>query len=351
MAVIAQWQDRPDAVAALVDAAAVGQFDHIAAQLRARQLEDEAVATRCAELTAQGITLVEVEPRRYDSGPARPLDGLRPADSPAGTELSAELHAQCPGHAAYVRADYYEADVVDDEDQPEELELHVIYLCTDADRYGHVSRYGSPPPRRPGPPDDGDGDADDAENAAAQWQARQDEARRVERRELIRLNKEADAAQQVRREFLHQCLTAKSRHKAMTAWALSQVINRDPHLQPLGRRVLPALTDPDRNPRPRPPRSRRRRTRQPARRPALGARGLRQRGRPPPRRPPGQLPLPGRVPCAPAGHRLHPGRRGTAHPHERHRPTSRPTPTQQPADTDQSADESAGEQDQEVTAA
>jgi len=32
----------------------------------------------------------------------------------------------------------------------------------------------------------------------------------------------------VRREFLRQCTTVKSRHKAMAAWALSQVVNRDP---------------------------------------------------------------------------------------------------------------------------
>lgn len=156
------------------------------------------------------------------------MDALRPADSPTGTELSAELHAGCPGHAAYVSAEYYEAYVIDDEDRPEELNLYVVYLCLDADRYGHPHRYRDTPARRPAPPDGGGGDANDAENAAAEWQARQDEARRTERRNLIRLNKEADAAETVRREFLRQCTTVKSRHKAMAAWALSQVVHRDP---------------------------------------------------------------------------------------------------------------------------
>lgn len=32
----------------------------------------------------------------------------------------------------------------------------------------------------------------------------------------------------MRREFLRQCTTVKSRHKAMAAWALSQVVHRDP---------------------------------------------------------------------------------------------------------------------------
>lgn len=52
LAVIAAFQDQPHAVAQLIAAAAEGRIDHIAAQLRARQVEDEAVATRCAELAA-----------------------------------------------------------------------------------------------------------------------------------------------------------------------------------------------------------------------------------------------------------------------------------------------------------
>ena len=213
LAVIAAWQDQPDAVAALIRAAADGQLDHKAAQLRARQIEDEAVATRCAELAAQAITVVQVEPRRYDAGPARPLDALRPADTPPGTELNQSHHAGCPGHAAYVSADYYEADPDDDadEDQPDELELTVVYLCTDPDRYGHWPRHGNPATHRPTP--DHDDGADDG-SAAAEWQARREDARRAERRALIRANKEADAAETVRREFLHQCVTVKSRHKA-----------------------------------------------------------------------------------------------------------------------------------------
>ena len=226
LAVIAQYQDEPDAVAALVQAAEHGQLEHVAAQLRAQQLEDEAVAKRCAELVAQGVTVVQDEPARYGTGPARRLDALRPADTPPGTELEESDHAGCPGHAAYVSADYYEAETTDDEDLPDELDLSIAYLCTDAERYGHWPRYGNRAAHRP-TPDGDDNDNDDEASAAAERQARQDEARRAERRALIRLNKEADAAETVRREYLHQCVTVKSRHKAMAAWALSQVVNRD----------------------------------------------------------------------------------------------------------------------------
>ena len=308
LAVIAQHQDHPDAVAALIDAADKGQFDHVAARLRARQLEDEAVAKRCAELTAQRVTVVDEEPSRHGTGPARPLDALRPADTTIGTELTAELHAGCPGHAAYVSADYYDADP--DEDRAEELDLHVAYLCTDADHYGHLPRYRDAVPR-PAPPGE---DATDAE----QKQARAAETRRAERRDLIRLNKEADAATQVRRQYLHQCLTAKSLHKAMAAWALAQVVYRDPTYSRWASeyyRTPPILTEIlGRDP----PRGRLRDPGQPAWHPALGARGVRERGRPAPRFPPGQRTFARRVPFAPADPGLHPVRGGTADPDQRH---------------------------------
>jgi len=232
LAVIAAFQDQPRAVAQLIAAAAEGRIDHVAAQLRAQHIEDEAVAKRCAELANQGISVVQVEPRRYDAGPARPLDALRAADAPVGTALTESEHTGCPGHAAYVSADYYQYDPDADEDsdaggQADELELTVMYLCTDPDRYGHWPRYGNRAANHPRPTPDDAEDLDEASTAAEQ-QAQQDEARKAERRSLIQLNKEADAAETVRREFLRQCTTVKSRHKAMAAWALSQVVHRDP---------------------------------------------------------------------------------------------------------------------------
>ncbi len=50
-----------------------------------------------------------------------------------------------------------------------------------------------------------------------------------ERRELIRLNKVADAAQTVRREFCRDLLAAKTKAtvQKMTAWAVDQILARD----------------------------------------------------------------------------------------------------------------------------
>ncbi len=197
LATIAAFQDQPHAVAQLIAAAAEGRIDHVAAQLRAQHIEDEAVAKRCAELANQCVTVVEAEPRRYDAGPARPLDALRPAEAPIGTELTEGERVGCPGHAAYVSADYYEHDPdadddPDDGDQADELELTVMYLCTDPDRYGHWPRHGNRVNHPRPTPADGDAADDlDEASAAAERQARRDEARKAERRALIRLNKEA----------------------------------------------------------------------------------------------------------------------------------------------------------------
>jgi ParB family chromosome partitioning protein len=227
-ALVAEFEDDEDTVRDILRAVKDGDSaEHVAQRARDDKARQQAQNQAAAALVEAGVTVIDRP--GYDDKTIKELREIRlvkrNGDPKVNPPTEAE-HATCPGHAAYVNAYYYEADVIDDEDQPEELELHVIYLCTDPERYGHAPRYGRPQPRRPAPPEDGD--ANDAENAAAQWQARQDEARRVERRELIRLNKEADAAQQVRRQFLQQCLTAKPRHKAMTAWALGQVIHRDP---------------------------------------------------------------------------------------------------------------------------
>ena len=234
LAVIAAFQDQPRAVAQLIAAAAEGRIEHVAAQLRAQQIEDEAVATRCAELAGQGITVVKVEPRRYDAGPARPLDALRAADAPPGTALTDADHAGCPGHAAYVSADYYQYDPdADDEDhgdgdQPDELELTVMYLCTDrpvrALAPPRQPRHQPPPAhprhrrRRPGP-GRGEHRRRLAGPAGRGLQSRTPGVDQTQQRGRRRRNRQTRISAAVRHR--------ESRHKAMAAWALSQVVNRN----------------------------------------------------------------------------------------------------------------------------
>ncbi len=243
LAVLADHQDNPASVAALLDAAPRGRMDHVVAQLRAQQVQDTAVAAAvgpvCAELASSGVTVLEDEPNTYAPGGARSVEDLTIDDGNGDqVQLTAESHAACPGHAAYVDAEYYPADP--DDDQPEEVEVTVLYVCTDPTTFGHTSRrwsdrhHPATPGSSPAEPAEGETDSDTAaritreREAAAQAQEAEAEAKKAQRRELIARNKQADAAAEVRRAFVRQCLAVKSRHKAMTGWALHQVIQRDP---------------------------------------------------------------------------------------------------------------------------
>ena len=234
LAVLADHQDNPASVAALLDAAPRGLMDHVVARLRAQQAEDTAVAAAvgpvCAELASNGVTVLEDEPNIYTPGGPRAVEDLSNDDE--GREpFSAESHAGCPGSAAYVAAEYYPADP--DDDQPEEVEVTVLYVCTDPAGFGHKSLRWADRNPTPGPgspaiePAEGETGGDTAARLAREQEA-EAEAKKAQRRELIARNKQADSAQEVRRAFVRQCLAVKSKHKAMAGWALERVIQRDP---------------------------------------------------------------------------------------------------------------------------
>jgi len=237
LAVLADHQDNPASVAALLDAAPRGLMDHVVAQLRAQQAEGAAVAAAvapvCAELSSRGVTVLEDEPNIYTPGGPRAVEDLTDNDDDDGREpFSAESHAGCPGHAAYVAAEYYPADP--DDEQPEEVEVTVLYVCTDPAQFGHRSRRWADRNLTPGPgspaiePAEGETGGDTAAARLAREQEAEAEAKKVQRRALIARNKQADSAQEVRRAYLRQCLAVKSKHKAMAGWALQRVIQRDP---------------------------------------------------------------------------------------------------------------------------
>ena len=235
LAVLADHQDNPASVAALLDAAPRGLMDHVVAQLRAQQVQDAAVAAAvgpvCAELVASGVAVLEDEPNIYRPGCPRAVEDLTDNDGDGREPFSAESHAGCLGHAAYVAAEYYPADP--DDEQPEEVEVTVLYVCTDPARFGHKSLRWADRNHTPGPgsstaePAEGETGGDTAARITREQEA-EAEAKKAQRRELIARNKQADAAAEVRRAFVRQCLAVKSRHKAMTGWALHQVIQRDP---------------------------------------------------------------------------------------------------------------------------
>ena len=104
VAVIAEFDDGTEKGVEAVKALTVtaqsepAQFEHVAQRLRDQREEQRLLAERVAELTAAGIRVV-TEP----ADGASPISGLRPsAQDPSGTELTAEAHQDCPGHAACV---------------------------------------------------------------------------------------------------------------------------------------------------------------------------------------------------------------------------------------------------------
>ena len=224
-------QDTPGAVARLTEAIRYRYVDHAVAQLKAEQVEqaaiDAAITVRVAELSAAGVTVLTEDPHSREPGSAaREVDELAPADDPMRT-FSIVGHARCPGHAIWVAGgDYYPADP--DAEQVAEVVLFEVVVCTDWAAHGHISHLYAD--RHSTTQESGGGEPVDEDAARAAAEAEADAAAEVKReahRTLLRRNREGLAAQTVRREFLRQSMSVKSRHKKMAAWALSRVVLRD----------------------------------------------------------------------------------------------------------------------------
>ncbi|HET8643242.1 MAG TPA: ParB N-terminal domain-containing protein [Pseudonocardiaceae bacterium] len=188
-AVVAEFGDDEAAVRKLVEAARTGGFDHVAERVRDNAQRDAAEATAAAELAAAGVPVVDA-PAWDATSPVR-LDHLL---DDAGEGLTAEGHAGCPGHAAFVRADW---DWDEDSDRST-LVVETEFVCTDPDTHGHKRRHG------------GSG----AGRGSAAEPSEQDRARAsTERREVIANNKAWDSATTVRRRWLREFLSRRTAPK------------------------------------------------------------------------------------------------------------------------------------------
>ena len=121
MAILADYQDDPEATAVLLRAAPQGQMEHIAAQLEAEAnaatVIDAALAPLITTYAAAGVTVLDAEPDPYASGGPRLLSALTPGEDPDDERYDAKTHARCPGHAVWLDSEYYPAE----EDTPEEV--------------------------------------------------------------------------------------------------------------------------------------------------------------------------------------------------------------------------------------
>lgn len=194
VAVIAEFDspDGPDveAVKALTVTAAKepAQFAHVAQRLRDQRADARQVADTVAELTNQGVRVLDPE----DTVSAAQLSGLRlDAQTPSGTELDPTTHSGCPGHAATVEVH---------RGWDRQPQVKVVHWCTAPDEHGHVARWG-----RVTPTDDSGGDG-----AAARELAEAAEQAKAERRRVITNNKDWDSAATVRSEWLRGFLSRRT---------------------------------------------------------------------------------------------------------------------------------------------
>lgn len=203
-AVIAEFEDDPEAIKALVVAARAGGFEHLAQQLRDERWEAREQQRVSDEITAAGVALIE-SPSYWERATIADLSELLDDN---GERITPEAHACCPGHAAFVASRW--AGWGDDSDHEEGVEFVAAYVCTDPSAYGHRSRVRLRAPERSAhmTPD---------ERAAA----------KAQRRQVIANNKAWRSAEVVRREWLTGFLARKSAPKDAVVFVAESLIRCD----------------------------------------------------------------------------------------------------------------------------
>ena len=187
-AVVADFEAEPETVKALIAAAKDGEFDHVAQRADDDRATARAVEALTAELTANNVRIIDRPTYGERNAPER-LTSL--ADK--GKPLTDDGHAKCPGHAAFIAANYRSATVV--------------YVCTDPKGNGHTDRYGSASTSR-----------------AAGPLSEQEKAERA----TVRDNNAAwRSAEAVRRTWLAEYATLKGATKEATAFLATAVLHGD----------------------------------------------------------------------------------------------------------------------------
>jgi ParB family chromosome partitioning protein len=193
-AIVAEFTEDQDAVAVLTTAAAQRpeQFHHIAQQLRDTREETRRRAQLTATLTDQGVRILD-RPQDLFGGKIRQLSELRASpDTEPGTELTAQAHAGCPGHAAFLSERSW---------GPVAERVAAVWVCTDFQTHGHAERYTAL------------GVSSNGRVTGAMT-----EEQKAERREVIANNKAWDSATTVRRDWLRSFLARQSAPKDAARW-------------------------------------------------------------------------------------------------------------------------------------
>jgi ParB family chromosome partitioning protein len=194
LGVLGEFDDDGDAVDRLLDAHRRGRFEFQVQWERDDRAEKEARATVRPQLKEAGVRLAEDSETLPPT--AEPLGEL---DGPDGEPLSAEAHANCPGHVATWAENPSEPGEVD-------------YLCTDPDQFGHR------PPQEDTPEADGEGDVQQAEEAGTVKPSEPS-------REYVKAgNKAYRAAEKARQAWLKDLIGRKSAPKPLAAFITEQLL-------------------------------------------------------------------------------------------------------------------------------
>jgi ParB family transcriptional regulator, chromosome partitioning protein len=185
-AAVAEFEAQPDTVKALIAGAKSSDGDFAHCLQRARDDREEAAKRQALldELTAAGVTVIDRP--AYNDRTARVLHEMATED---GKELTAKQHAACPGHAAYLHADW-------------SGRIQAVYVCTKWQDVGHRDLYGNARGSTPAPMDD------DAKE---------------ERRRVLANNKAWRSAATVRRQFLSTLLARKTAPKGSATYIAVEI--------------------------------------------------------------------------------------------------------------------------------
>lgn len=234
-AMVEEFKDDAPTVKALIAAVRTGQFAHVAqrardardterARVAEERAEQEAKAPVLAALTAAGVRVLDSP---YAVPTVKRLSAL--TDNRETREpITAEQHASCPGHAAYLVGEWVWVDTEptqptdttqqapnddgedeetddgdgentdDEEEGREEQRWEAVFVCCDPAEHGHEPVYQSPAGTRLAPP-------------AVQEDAATAAARSAKRRETVKNNQDWASAEKVRIRWVRDFLTRKNK--------------------------------------------------------------------------------------------------------------------------------------------
>ncbi|MFI7405934.1 ParB/RepB/Spo0J family partition protein [Streptomyces sp. NPDC049541] len=194
LGVLGEFDDDPAAVDRLLEAYAKGRFEFQVQWERDDREEQRAREKVRPQLQAAGVRLAE----DGDTLPAT-AEPLSELDGPDGEPMSAEAHAECPGHVA---------TWAENPREPGEVE----YFCTDPDRFGHR------------PPQQDDSEADSDQDQQPPQTAGATKPSEPSREYVKAGNKAYRAAEKARQGWLKDLIGRKTAPKPLAAFITEQLL-------------------------------------------------------------------------------------------------------------------------------